>query len=421
VLTELDGLVSELFPIANSDAQYRVQVRNVILKKPWGTEVLLDKIKASGIFALSGVKKAKRVREANDKLEFALRNPQKFNEAKVLHAVHELKKRKSFEDTVLLVQICVGSRFTEVLYISQYSVSDLNEYPGHTYIRIYGVGAEQRESRRVNLERLKAKRQKTSEYKDDDSDYDEDTADRIDEDNAVSEFEPKEIIKPVLFDVTPEEIVQMVTEIRAHIRKKVTWYDELTRDNYARIQQLTNLFIQRAVKRVDVLFGARHTHLMRRIYAFWSYETYGKNDMAQLGWYKAVLGHNSSNTSRAYTTLLILPIVKAEDKNLNVEIGTVKTDQDLLKEQVEKMKEEVQDLHTFNNPPDVEPDEVLFWTSDKKWAKVIKRQKEVMADKAGWVDEYAAKLRQNNIVPTKQNLRKLGCAPSTIDEWIKKQ
>ena len=42
ILTELDGLVNELFPIANSDAQYRVQVRNVILKKPWGTEVLLD-------------------------------------------------------------------------------------------------------------------------------------------------------------------------------------------------------------------------------------------------------------------------------------------------------------------------------------------------------------------------------------------
>jgi hypothetical protein len=32
ILTELDGLVNELFPIANSDAQYRVQVRNVIGK-----------------------------------------------------------------------------------------------------------------------------------------------------------------------------------------------------------------------------------------------------------------------------------------------------------------------------------------------------------------------------------------------------
>ena len=85
------------------------------------------------------------------------------------------------------------------------------------------------------------------------------------------------------------------------------------------------------------------------------------------------------------------------------------------------MKQEVQDLHTFNNPPDVEPDEVLFWNSDKKWVVLPQRQKEIMAHKAAWVEEHAAKLRQNKIEPTKQNLRKLGFAPSTIDEWIKKQ
>jgi hypothetical protein len=66
ILTELNGLVDNLFPVANSDASYRVQIRNAILKKPWGNEVFLDTIKQSKIFALSGVKKAKRVREAND-------------------------------------------------------------------------------------------------------------------------------------------------------------------------------------------------------------------------------------------------------------------------------------------------------------------------------------------------------------------
>ena len=110
------------------------------MKKTWGNEVFLDKIKQSKIFTLFGVKKAKRAREANDKLEFNLRHPEKLGEAKLLRGVAELKKKKTIHDKILLVQICIGSRFSEVLFISEISLSTLPENPGHTYIRVFGVG-----------------------------------------------------------------------------------------------------------------------------------------------------------------------------------------------------------------------------------------------------------------------------------------
>ena len=422
ILRELSKLIEILFPIANSDASYRVQVRNVILKKPWGTEPFLDKIKESKVFAISSLKRNKRIREANDKLEFNLRHPEKVTEAQILRGVAELKLKKTIHDKILLVQLCIGSRFTEVLFISDISVSNLPEKPAHTYIRVYGVGKEQRESRRKNLAQLKAKRRKISEYKhadDEDSEevvFDEQNADELEEDNKVSDFEPKEIIKPVLFDVAPSEIVDLVQEIRAEVRKKVSWYDDITREDFNLLQKLANLYLQKAVDRVFALFGYRHTHLMRRLYACWSYETWGKTDMAQLGWYKAVLGHTSSNTSRAYTTLLVLPIVKAENKNLEKLVGEVITNQKMQSEQSAVMQEKIKQLYTYNNPPDDEEGQTNFWVGSK-WVSVPKAPNEKVEDPAARVGEWATKLEQAGVEVTKSNLRLVGFGSRVINDW----
>jgi integrase len=413
-------LIEILFPIANSDASYRVQVRNVILKKPWGTETFLDKIKESKVFAISSLKRNKRIREANDKLEHNLRFPEKVTEAQILRGVTELKKRKTIHDKILLVQLCIGSRFTEVLFISDISVSNLPEKPAHTYIRVYGVGKEQRESRRKNLAVLKAKRRKISEYKHDDDEeevvFDEDDADALEEDNQVSDYEPKEIIKPVLFDVSPMEISDLVKEIRVELRKKVSWYDTITREDFNLLQKLANLYLQKAVDRVFELFGYRHTHLMRRLYACWSYETWGKTDMAQLGWYKAVLGHTSSNTSRAYTTLIVLPIVQAGNKNLETLVGQVITQQKMASEQVAVLQEEIKQLHTFNNPPIAAEGEANFWLGSN-WVTVQKAPNEKVENPEARVGEWAAKLEQAGVEVTKSNLREVGFGSRIINDW----
>jgi hypothetical protein len=416
VLRELNDLVSALFPLANSDASYRVKVRNVILKQPWGTEVLLDKVKSSKTFALSSVKKAKRVREANDQLERRLKYPDKINEATLLRGVSELKKKRTIHDKILLVQVCIGSRFTEVLFISDITVSKLAEKPGHTYIRVYGVGKEQRESRRKNLAKLKAKRRKKSEYDNSDDESEDDSDGELEEDNAVSEFEPKEIIKPVLFSVSPKEIEDTVKDIRREIRKKVDWYDDITRADFDKLQRLANLYLQKAANRVHELFGYRHTHLMRRVYALWSWQTWGRYDMAQLGWYKAVLGHTSSNTSRAYTTLLILPIVEADQREITTVVGHVKVETDLLREQFDKMKDDVQNLHTRANPPEVEKGFAIFWVKTK-WVTLQRAPNEVVADPAARVGEYADKLKEAGVRVSDYNLRQLGFGSRIIKEW----
>ena len=58
ILKNLNVLVDVLFTnSANSDASFRVQIRNVILKKAWGNEVLLDRVKNEGVFSISRTKK----------------------------------------------------------------------------------------------------------------------------------------------------------------------------------------------------------------------------------------------------------------------------------------------------------------------------------------------------------------------------
>ena len=56
------------------------------------------------------------------------------------------------------------------------------------------------------------------------------------------------------------------------------------------------------------------THTMRKVYGQWSYQVYGTTQMQKLAWLKLVLGHTSSSTSRAYESVLIIPIVQAESK-----------------------------------------------------------------------------------------------------------
>ena len=122
------------------------------------------------------------------------------------------------------------------------------------------------------------------------------------------------------------------------------------------------------------------------------------------------------NTIRAYTTLLILPIVKAENMKLEVVVGSVKTSQELLREEVEDMKTQIKDLHTFNNPPDTEEGFINFW-HDKKWLTLPRASNEKVADPAARVGEYAEKLKAAGLPVTKSNLRQLGFGSRIINEW----
>ena len=237
------------------------------------------------------------------------------------------------------------------------------------YIRIIGLGKEQRESRRVNLAQYKKRRLESGGRGGENG-----SGELNDEMNRVSEFEPKEIIKPTLFDVTPQEIVDLVREIRAGVRKKVPDYDSIKRDDFDKIQKLSNLYLQKAVARVFDLFGYRQTHLLRRVYGNWSYAVYGALKMSKLGWLKLVLGHTSTNTSRAYTSLLITPIVSVENKDLGVEVGSLIVDRDIMREEMTQMKAEMQTLHTFKNEPQIDATLYAnFWDKQRKiWVTLRK-------------------------------------------------
>ena len=422
VLRQLNKLIEVLFPIANSDAAYRVKVRNAILSKPWGNELLLDQIKQKGIFSISKVKKAKRTLDANNTLEYNLRNPIKIPEQSVLRAVAELKKKRTIHDKILLVQLCVGSRFVEVLFISDYSVSKLDKYPGHTYIRIYGVGKEQRESRRKNLAqyKLKNKRRKLNSMMvaDDDEEQQQDL-------DSLSEIEPKEIIKPVLFNVRPQEIVDVVQQIRAEVTNRVSWYKTLTRDDFKKMQQLSNLYLKKAADKVFEFFKVRKTHLMRKIYAGYSFEQYGKTQMSQLGWFKAVLGHNSSITSRAYSNVVFLPIVQADEKAIRAELGSVKTSAAITSEQIQDMQTEIKELYDllggFKKPP-MKQGYVHIWNKqEQRWITLQKKPDRKVSNRKQQFEEYVKLLKTNGLTASQTNLRKLGFGGSTISKFYKKK
>ena len=259
----------------------------------------------------------------------------------------------------------------------------------------------------------KAKRRKTNLGWDDEEQKNTD-----EEMNAVSDFEPKEIIKPVLFGVSPQEIVDAVKTIREDVRSKVKDYDEIKRDEFDKIQKITNLYLQKAIARVFELFGYRQTHLLRRIYANWSYQIYGQLDMAQLAWFKLVLGHSSTTTSRAYTTLLIIPIVKAENAAMTTLVGSIKTEQEMLKEEFLSLKEELLVLHTFKNEPEFKEGYHNFWVvEDNRWVTIKRATNEKVLDTNVKIQAMVLKLTENNVPVTNSNLRAVGFGSRIILKW----
>jgi len=179
-------------------------------------------------------------------------------------AIHKIKDAliASYElmDKILLVQLCTGSRFVEVLKISTYTVSSNNQITiTHT---------------------AKTK------------------------DTVV-------ITKPCLY-VPPATIVDMIqTQIRPEVDAIMRVSKNVTLSS-AKNALLTSTFNKRANDRLRHMFGLysttnpHGTHTMRKLYANISYDVSNKT-MTRNAWIQRVLGHSpeSLTTSLSYVGTLI--------------------------------------------------------------------------------------------------------------------
>jgi hypothetical protein len=225
-------------------------------------------------------------------------------------------------DKILLVQLAVGSRFVEVIKVSDYFVASehreepewKNEQVGKfdNAILIKGVA-----------------KSKNNDQQDG---------------NVEAGKDDTEIVKPVAFKMSPLEIQYLVYEV---IRPAIAQFIknlEIT-DN----KDYTAKFNLPALKRIRSFNGFDKegfdtnrfgTHALRKIYANYSFDNYAVG-VSRNAWITKVLGHEPSSvtTSLSYTTTAITQQLKfLDDDGLGVLIKDLQVQIKLLQENDKKRK-----------------------------------------------------------------------------------
>lgn len=254
-----------------------------------------------------------------------------------------------WNDRVIFVQLSVGSRFIEVIKISDYIAID----DPHV-IKIVGT--------------------------------------------AKSEEKEKEIIKPIIHGLA-SDVIQAVEFIR----------DNMTFKKHAQTNaQLTNALSKTVMVRIQKLFGIKlGTHDLRKIYGNASFYLFAQKSKTSLnGWLNKVLGHIEGNleTSLHYSTINIIddiPKMDAETKEAMHEVKSAVERGEAKQEQVEDNLEVVND--------DLNIVELKNRDGQKSYFKKLPRKPRLSQEaKKDRLFEAISKLTSNGIKATYAVLKKLG-------------
>lgn len=297
------------------------------------------------------------------------RTPHDIDIAVVFALKNYLQRSDDWLAKVLLVQLLTGSRFIEVLEISDYyGVNDM-EFPSTEAmpwsIIVYKVAKDKRRGKFLN----------------------NDQEDNGDMDTANTLLAPK----PILWQYPPEYIQCLVYKnIRPFVDKSHKKY----RNPLTRNAHLTNLYNSRAIAIIrQFIPKAKGTHTLRKIYANFSYDRYSDKTMTRNAWITTVLGHRptSVTTSLAYTTVRVkLPVI-AQDPDLSNQVA-------FLLGEVGALRQEVAELRAFTPAELARP----------------KTQEDVVAT----LDALAAQLTAEGKKVTQRTMQDRGVHPRQYSRWF---
>ena len=344
-------------------------------------EIFASEKKNQYKFGLSDIKKRNKNLAQSQGQSERNADPTSFMEEDILAMVNTLIESESALDKVLLVQLCCGSRFIEVLKISNYFLPsevnvDVSKIPGvvaDNGIVIIGVAKD----------------------KNKDINNDEDETG-----NTVQVSERQLPVKPVIFGLSPIQIKYLVYDI---IRPA------LSVQNLSNAQA-TNKYNSKAIARIRSFKGMdKHdkknrlgTHVLRKIYANYSYDNYSLKDISRNAWITKVLGHEptSVTTSLSYTTASIIQMPRFTDGNMRESIV-------LLSTKLNSAISKITDLEFKLTQNQINSGMVTFETINGDKSVSIARP-QGSGNRIVKCMEKVEELNENSVKPTYFNLRQLG-------------
>lgn len=377
-------------------------------------------------------------------------NVLEFDLGTILDFRTKLVKSPYLMDKVLLVQLCTGSRFIEVIRVSNYfTMADALQKHIPLEVKVDIPEGDDEESEKIRnsmhvggnlvVVGVAKSRHKLKESKNIEELELEDDDDRYQLELLNNLILP---VKPVLF-LSPAKIVYYVHKvIRPAIHRMLQANGESL--NTMKLRDLSKLFNHLANKRLaeyplTIDFKTVKTHWLRKLYANISYDNVGKHtNMTKTAWISMVLGHapKSFTTALSYNTASIRPDLATSDQQ----------DPQLIKEELQHMSNFYQEqtkrfwdvlkskslmidlthvddntnevLHKLNNLKSINEQKMLTHTTlyaggeAFKFKRVVKTQ--TRPEKVEYFKEVTKSMKEKKIALTYENYRRLGFANSFI-------
>ena len=302
------GVVKELFIIDKKNKSQTPEEKTIV----------------ESVAELSKARHAARTRILEIQSSFNQKNPISFMASDLFQFVRNTVDSDNIDDKIMLVQLCTGARWIEVVKVSDFFLTSqttwkeaadnpISAYHGHDPQRdivVKGIA--------------KVRRQKKAGVQPDQSESeekDEPDNDEVEGNEAGTslEVDSNRVLppKPVLF-VKPEMIQHTVYNlIRPYFNKRLENSGGLANTNNKDIASAFNADTNKRLREHHSLTaneedsGRVKTHTLRKLYANYSYDVYAAKSITKPAWIQMVLGHlpTSFTTSLAYNTANVFDAV----------------------------------------------------------------------------------------------------------------
>lgn len=368
-------------------------------------------------------------------------NPISFMASDLFAFANDLIASTNVHDKILLVQLCTGARWIEVVKVSQFYLThqtnwkNANKNPISTYhghdpqrdIVVVGV-AKVRRNKKSNQaaaqeeEKKGDEEEKKEEGEVADAEYDSQDADQDVDDNSkkLTDTDSKRMLapKPVMF-IKPEEVQHLVYNLirpwfRSRMRDQDPTYDDASNQMLTTsYNKLTNARLKTySITSRPEDMARVHTHMMRKLYANYSYDTYAAKSITKPAWIQMVLGHlpTSFMSSLAYNTANVFDAVpQAEHPKEEFAYG-----------ELQAALKNARKLLQVSNADHLRS---LFITDDHEVVKLelVSRGGYSHEERLAVFKERTEQMRRANIPRTTKNYKQLGFSHKYIKTQLSKK
>jgi len=325
----------------------------------------------------------------------------------VLAKINELKNSNDWRKLMIAVGLAVGSRSIEILRRSMYSPAT-----NPKYITVVGVAKEHNQD--IGNRALIETKAEWERYVADDYNI---KLPNVESKNR-EELVQRKLVKPVV-GMLAMDVLQLVSKIRQIVSEEKNVYlgfdplGENTKGKQKKSnEELTNLCNARLNEAMKEFFVDGYTfHSTRAIYAEMAWVAFAPPNMSKTAYFSQVLGHKeqSLTTALSYQKFAVRRKIQEDDPDLVSKITELQEDLNAFKKSVAK-KPGFQDIPITSSV-------VVLYNLKKDPVELPKVPWTGKESRAEQLKETVDILKNKKILPSYNNLRKLGFGTNLIFRW----